>query len=275
MLPDMIIRPGITLVGIFGVFLFFPSQFNVQNIIVLSIVVALITFWVSSRWLKASLPEGFNSIQPQYQLKEWIRSAPPMFIIGGGQILIAQAPIIMLGMLSDAKNVAYLSVALRVATLLIFLPLAVGIVMGPKIASLYSQGKKDHLQNIIKKMNRATFIVTLFLSLVFIVFGKNILTIFGRDFQVAQKALILLTIGYLVDSGFGMSIITLMMTGYEHVVAVYQTFFAFLLIALCFGMIPSQGYESAALAFMVVMVISRFVFVVLAKTKTGINTTIF
>ena len=62
----------------------------------------------------------------------------------------------------------------------------------------------------------------------FFIFAKNILSIFGQDFQIAQRALILLTIGYLVDSGFGLSIITLMMTGYERVVAGYQIIFSIL-----------------------------------------------
>jgi O-antigen/teichoic acid export membrane protein len=275
MLPDFIIRPGLTLVCIFGVYLIFPDLINVQTVIALSIVVAIIALLISVRWLKIFLPEGFGTTQPQYQIKEWVKSALPMFVIGCTQILIAQSPIILLGMLSNAKNIGYFAVALRVATLLIFLTLAVNVVMGPMIASLYSQGKKSHLQNIIQRMNRLTFAVTFLFSLVFIFFAKNILSIFGQEFQIAQKALILLTIGYLVDSGFGMSIITLMMTGHERVVASYQTAFAFLLVVLCIILIPSRGYESVALAFMMVMIISRVTFSLLAKKKTGINTTIF
>jgi O-antigen/teichoic acid export membrane protein len=275
MLPDFIIRPGLILVSIFGVQLFFPNLINAQIILMLSIIVTIIALMVSMRWLKLFLPEDFSITQPQYQISEWLKSATPMFVIGGTQILLAQSPIIMLGILSNAKNVGYFAVALRVASLLIFLPMAVGIVMAPIIASLYSQEKKLHLQNILKKTNRLTFAVTFILSVLFFVFAKNILYIFGQDFQIARTALILLTIGYLVDSGFGLSIITLMMTGHERVVADYQTAFAVLLVVLCILLIPAHSYESAALAFMVVMIISRFIFAFLAKRKTGLNTTIF
>ncbi len=198
-----------------------------------------------------------------------------MFVIGGTQILFAQAPTVMLGMLSNAKNIGYYAVASRVSNLLIFLPLAVSIVMGPMIARLYSQGEKLRLQKIIKRLIRLTFAVSLFLSLLFSIFGRNILSIFGHEFQIADRALILLVIGYLIDSGLGMSIMTLMMTGHERVVAIYQTAFAVLLVILCVFLIPSRGYESAALAFMLVMIISRFIFAFVAKNKTGINTTIF
>jgi O-antigen/teichoic acid export membrane protein len=275
MLPDLIIRPGLTLVCIFGIYLLFPNLINVQIILALSIVVAMIALLISVRWLRSFLPEGFGTTPSQYKINEWGKSAPPMFVIGGTQILIAQSPIIMLGMLSNVTNVSYFAVASRIANLLIFLPTAVAIVMGPRIASLYSQGEKSHLQNIIKKTTRLTFAITVLLGLTFFAFAKNILSIFGQDFQIARLALILLTIGYLVDSGFGMSIITLMMTGYETVVASYQTVFAILLIVLCILFIPSGGYESAALAFMIVMIISRYIFTYLAQRKTGINTTIF
>jgi len=275
LLPDFIIRPGLIMVCIFGLYLFFPNMINVEIIIALSIIVSTIALLISVRWLRFFLPQDFIKTQPQYQFNAWLKSSPPMLVIGGAQILIVQSPVIILGMFSNAKNIGYFAVASRVASLLVFLPMAVGIVMGPIIASLYSQGEKLRLQNIVKKTNRLTFAVTLLFCLVFFIFAKNILSIFGQDFQIARRALILLTIGYLIDSGFGLSIITLMMTGYERVVATYQTVFAILLIVLCILLISSRSYESSALAFMTVMIISRFIFAFLAKRITGINTTIF
>jgi O-antigen/teichoic acid export membrane protein len=275
MLPDLIIRPGLTIACIIGVYLFFPDRINAQIIIALSIMVAMVDLIISFRWLQNTLPDGLRTIQPQYQIKEWFKTAPPMFVIGGTQILFAHAPTILLGMLANAKNIGLFTVASRVANLIIFLPLAVGVVMGPMIARLYSQGKKVRLQRIIKKLNRLTFVFTFLLGLLFNIFAKNILSIFGQEFQIAHKALVFLVIGYIVDSGFGMSIITLMMTGHERIVAVYQAVFVVLLVILCFLFIPSRGYESVALAFMLVMITSRFTFALLAKYKTGINTTIF
>jgi O-antigen/teichoic acid export membrane protein len=275
MLPDYIIRPGLIFVCAVGLYLFFPDLINVHSFLGLSIIVAAIALMVSVHWLRLFLPEDIGAIQPQYQIKEWISLAPPMFVIGGTQILIAQSPIILLGMFSNVKNVGYFAVALRVANLLLFLPMAVGIVMGPMIASMYSEGEKVRLQSILKKTIRLTFAVTLLFGLMFFVFAKNILSIFGQEFQVAQTALILLTIGYLVDTGFGSSIITLMMTGHERIVAIYQTVFAILLIVLCSLFIPSRGHQGASLAFTIVMVVSRFIFAYLARKKTGIDTTVF
>ena len=195
MLPDLIIRPGLTLLFIFGVYLFLPDFINLQNVIALCIIATLMDLLISVKWLNLFMPEGFSTTQQLYQIKEWVKTALPMFVIGGTQILIAQAPIIMLGMLSNAKNIGYFAVALRVSNLLIFLPTAVGIVMGPMIARLFSQGEKIRLQNIIKKTNRLTFAGTFLLALVFVLFAKKILSIFGQEFQIAYIALILLIIG--------------------------------------------------------------------------------
>ncbi len=274
MLPDMIVRPGLTLFLIFTAYLLFPDLLNLHSVIVFSLIATLIVLLISVIWLRLVLPDAFATTQQNDHIKEWLKAAFPMFVIGGAQILFAQAPIIILGIFSNATNIGYFAVVLRISNLLIFLPLAVGIVMGPMIARLYSQGEKVHLQNIMKRTNRLVFAITFLFGLLFILFGKELLSIFGEEFQFAYKALVLLVIGYLIDSGFGMSIITLMMTGYEKVVARYQVTFAILLVCLCILLIPNKGYESAALAFMMVMIISRGLFAILAKKRTGLNTTI-
>ena len=79
--------------------------------------------------------------------------------------------------------------SLCVATLLIFLPTAVGIVMGPRIASLYFLREKLHLQNIIKKTNCLTFAATLLLGLIFCVFAKDILSDFWTGFPDRTKGI--------------------------------------------------------------------------------------
>ncbi len=68
-----------------------------------------------------------------------------MFLIGGTQVLITQSTIVILGLFSTPENVGYFSAVSRLAGLMIFLPLAVVIVMGPIIARLYSQGEKIHV----------------------------------------------------------------------------------------------------------------------------------
>lgn len=275
MLPDLIFRPLLTLACIIGVYLLWPKLLNSQTIMALSVGSAMIALTIAILWLQNFLPKDFSKANPQYQIKEWLKVSPPMFVIGGTQILISQAPIVILGMLSTTENVGYFTVVSRVASLLIFLPIAVSIVMGPIIARLHSQGEKTRLQNILKRTTRLTFAVTLLAGSVFLIFEENILSIFGHEFTIAYKALIMLVIGYLVDAGLGISIITLMMTGHERIVAIYQTASAVMLIALCALLAPSSGYEGAVLASMGIMIFSRIIFALVVIKKTDINTTIF
>ena len=275
MLPDSIIRPGLTLAVILGAHFIYPDFMDARLVIVLSVTVTVLALMISIIWLRHMLPAGLSGIEPDYQTKEWLKAAAPMFVIGCTQIFIGQLPTVVLGVLSNARSISFYAVTSRIANLLIFLPIVVGIVVGPMIARLYSSGEKIRLQNIIKKTNRLTFALTLLLSVFMFVFAENILSIFGQEFKIANRALTLLIMSYLIDTGLGMSILTLMMTGHEHEVARYQTGFTALLLILCIVLIPSRGYEGAAIAFMIVMVISRFVFVFLAKKHVEINTTIF
>jgi len=275
MLPDFIFRPILTLASIVGISLLWPNFLNSQTSMVLSVGSSMLALIIAMLWLQNFLPKDFRKTLPQYQIQEWLKAASPMFVIGGAQIFIVQVPIVILGLLSTAENAGYFTVVSRVANLLIFLPIAVSIVMGPLIARLNSQGEKVRLQNILKRTARLTFAVTLLGGSVFLIFGKNILSVFGLEFTIAYKALIMLVIGYLVDTGLGISIITLTMTGHERTVANYQIVSAVMLIVLCSLLTPLSGYEGAALASMGIMIFSRLIFALVVIKKTGLNTTIF
>lgn len=275
MLPDLIFRPILTLACIVGVYLLWPKLLNSQISMALSVGSAIIALAIAIVWLQNFLPKDFGKVDPQYQIKEWLKVSSPMFVFGVTQIIISQAPIVILGLFSTTENVGYFTVVSRVANLLIFLPIAVSIVMGPLIARLNSQGEKVRLQNILKRTARLTFAVTLLGGSVFLIFGKNILSVFGLEFTIAYKALIMLVIGYLVDTGLGISIITLTMTGHERTVANYQIVSVVMLIVLCSLLTPLSGYEGAALASMGIMIFSRLIFALVVIKKTGLNTTIF
>jgi O-antigen/teichoic acid export membrane protein len=274
MLPEYIIRPALTLIGIVGLYLVLPRLINPQLSMVVSVASSVISLSLAMLWLRRFLPNDYRQAEPRYQVKEWLRVAFPMFLIGGTQILITQSTIVILGLLSTSDNVGYFSAVSRLANLMIFLPLAVGIVMGPIIARLYSQGDKIRLQTILRQASRIAFVFTLLIGSIFLVFGKKILGIFGSEYIVAYKALNMLVIGYLVDTGLGISIITLTMTGFEKIVARYQIASAVLLIILCTLLTPSMGSDGAALGFMITMILSRIVYAITVIKKTSLNTTI-
>lgn len=273
MLPDLIIRPFLTLVMCIGLF-YWLSYINPLVVVLITIIASSVALLVANSWLNRLLPPSIELSREEYKIKEWFMVAFPMFLIGGAQIIIVQSPVLMLGVLSTPADVGSYAVIFRISTLLTLLPLAVNIVMGPRIVHLSLLGDKNLLQNNLQRINRLTFGFTFFLGFLFVFAGRFILSVFGEDYVQAYQALIILVIGFVVDSGLGMSSLTLMMVGYERIVAITQIVFGLMLILLCVLMIPPLGYEGAALASTMVVILSRIVFAFIARIKTGINTTI-
>jgi O-antigen/teichoic acid export membrane protein len=167
------------------------------------------------------------------------------------------------------------NVAARLSNIMIYLPLAIGFVTSPLIARFNTTGKKEELQKILKKSVWGSFILSLILTMIFWIFGKKILSIFGMDFVPAYRALVILGIGYLVDISLGSSINLLMMTGYERIIAIFSGVNAISNVIFCILIIPYYGYEGAALVATITLVISRYIFALYAYKKTGLHTALF
>jgi O-antigen/teichoic acid export membrane protein len=274
MLPDLIIRPILTLALIVGVYSWKPDVITSQTSMALGVCSSIIALTIAMVWVNRLLPNDFRHIKPEYRLQGWLRASFSMYGFGVTQILLVQGPVAILGSIGSARDVAFFSVAWRVGSLLTFLPTALSIVMAPIIARMYAQGEKSDLQKILRRATRLTFTITLFLGGIFIIFGDNILALFGSEYSVAKTALIMLTIGYLVDSGLGLSVNALLMTGHERPVMIYQIVSVVLLLVLCLLLIPSSGFEGVALASMSILILSRILFAIVAYLKTGIQTTV-
>lgn len=275
MLPDLIIRPALVLVGIFVVFYGFPGSLNASVAMAVSVGGSIIALAVGIVWLQKFLPKEVHQSRPEYEAKTWLTSALPLFILGGMQSIISQTPTVILGVSSSIENAGLYAVAIRLASVMIYLPSAIGIIIGPMMARLYANNEKDRVQNLLTQTTRVSFIINLLTSLVLFVFGKIILSFFGPEYVAAQLGLYLLVIGNLVDNALGNSIILLAMTGYERIVATIIIISAFTNVVLNFLLIPSYGFTGAALVSAIIMIVSRCVFAFVAKKKVGVNTTIF
>jgi O-antigen/teichoic acid export membrane protein len=274
-LPDMIIRPILILVGVYVIKFFFPFQLNAFSAVLMSVFAALITFCLSSYWLNCLLPSEIIQSKATYAVKTWMNSAFPMLVFVGLQILISQTSIVMLGMQKSAEDVGIFSVALRIATFLTFFIAAIHTVIGPIMARLYANGEKQRLQDILTITVRVSFLATALLGLL-ILFGSDfILSIFGQEFLAAKVALGILVFGNLADIATGSPALLLVMTGHEREVAIVYVIFAVINIILNGILISSYGYEGAALASVISVVVSRAILAAYSLNKLKLNPTVF
>jgi O-antigen/teichoic acid export membrane protein len=274
-IPDTIIRPLLTITGVALIYLISPLRGDATSAIIVNIIASVIALGIAIVWARKFTPKETVQTEPKYEIQGWVKSAAPLLLFNGAQIIISQSPLVLLGLLGSSIDTGMYNVAARLSNIMIYLPLAIGFVTSPLIARFNTTGKKEELQKILKKSVWGSFILSLILTMIFWIFGKKILSIFGMDFVPAYRALVILGIGYLVDISLGSSINLLMMTGYERIIAIFSGVNAISNVIFCILIIPYYGYEGAALVATITLVISRYIFALYAYKKTGLHTALF
>ena len=274
-LPGMIVRPGLLFVGIVSIYYFWPKHLSAPTAMVVNVGAGLVALALGMFFLRTLLPQEVKTATPEYTLRPWLKAALPMLIYGGAQVILGQTDIVMLGAMRGAHEVGLYAAANRLAFLITYALLASNMILAPVISRLYNNGEKDRLQNIITKNVRVAFLLVVPFSLMLVFKGDYILSYFGREFMLAQSALVILTISYLIAVSLGAGAPILSMTGYPQKVAVVLSLMVFLNISLNVILIPSFGINGASVATAASSVGSGLLLALLSKKNSGITPTIF
>jgi len=200
----------------------------------------------------------------------------PMLMTGTMMFLIAQTGVLMLGMYRSEAEVGYYAIAVKLATLTVFVLQAVNSIAGPKFSELYHSDRLDELFHVAKKSAKLIFYTTIPLLIGLIVFGKFILDmVFGTEFLCAYPALVLLALGQFVNAISGSSGMFLNMTGNQNVFRNIMVFAAVLNVTLNMLLIPNLGINGAAIASMVSLSFWNIATLVYIQIKYGKTTGYF
>jgi O-antigen/teichoic acid export membrane protein len=160
-----------------------------------------------------------------------------------------QTDILLGGLFLDPGVLAHYAVARYVVSFVGFGISALNLIMAPVIAELYSLNQEQRLQQTLTFSSAVGFAISLVVCAVVIGFGPLILTnIFGKQFADAYAAMVILTVGQVVNSMTGS--VGLLLTMTEH----QSTALAILCIGTATGagltalLVPQFGMIGAAIA---------------------------
>lgn len=270
MFPDLLLRPALTLMGFLSFYFIGFARLNASTALGVNLGASVLALILAVFWVKKFLPADVALVTPIYEIKKWLGSALPLFLFSVGQVLIVQSATVLLGLLNTPESVGIYSLISRLANLMVFLPLAVGLVTGPLIARFRATGEHDLLRKMLTKLARVVFIFNLLVFLFFISFGSTLLALFGQEYSLGYRALLILLIGYLVDSALGNSINLLVMSGFERIVAVVSGLNALINVFLGLLMFSTYGFEAAAIISSATMVASRLILSFYVQNKLEI-----
>ena len=273
LLPDFVVRP-LSFVALLGcAYLLLETRLNPQWALGLNVLATAVAWLVGTYLLHKILPQAAQNTSLAYRTDAWMRSAFPMMLISGMNVINHRTDTLMLGTMTGAEAVGIYTVANRGAQLILLIQTAVNVALAPTIAGLHAAGKMHQLQLVITRYSRGVLAVSLSIALGLILFSDWFLSLFGSNFVQGQVTLRILAAGCVVNTAAGSVGLLLVMTGHERDAAVAVGAGVVLSVVLNGALIPIWGVEGAAIAASASMMAQNLFMVLLVHRRIGIHST--
>lgn len=198
-------------------------------------------------------------------------TAKHLIVVSAATVLFNSLDMIFLGFFENSEQVGLYSVAKRLSLLTIFFLQITNSTISPKIAALYKEGRINEIETMVRRVTFGLMIIGSLFLLIFIFFGKQILSIWGTQFVDSYVILIILTLGQLVNIGTGAVGIILVMTGNEKVQKNISLTFLAINLFLNIALINLYGAIGAAIAATLTIAGINIAKIIYVNKKTRIN----
>lgn len=251
-LPEFILRPVFLVVLVLGLHFGLSARaLTASDAMMLHALASLVAFSIGA-WMLMRARPGEMAAEPHRTTHPWawLRSALPLGIVAGVQVINQNVGLVVLGASSSSSSaeVGIYRVALQGASVVSLGLMAANLVVAPHIARLYQQGDMVRLQRLVKYTARVILSFSLPATLLFLVFGQALLLLlFGSEFAAAYIPLIILCAGQTVNSATATVAALLNMTGHERDVAFAVAFGAIVNLTAALILLP-WGAPGVALA---------------------------
>jgi O-antigen/teichoic acid export membrane protein len=170
--------------------------------------------------------------------------------------LATQIDSILIGHYLDPTAVGIYAVAILLVQALTLVPNAIQCVTYPAMATLFGKGDVVGVRHIFYSTLKKSFLLTSGVAVLLAICAPLIITLlFGQQFLGAYVPLLILLIGYTVDSSFSAVGTTLGSIGKVHIVFRIQAICVVLNIILNILLIPPLGISGAALATSIMLIV--------------------
>ena len=250
------INPTILLVSMIICYWFFSPESALMFPMLITGIVGCIAMFQPLKYLSGIKPQQIIKTKFNYGLLNF--SYPFMFVIIL-QTFMHWMDILMLGYFTNASTVGLYHPAARTAGLLQALLISFISIYAPMISQFHSEKNILKMNQTYKMVSRWLLVFSIPISIMFILFPENILSLFGKEYISSANVLIILTISTLLQAIFGAASPTLGMSGFTRLVLI-NTCVAFILnLGLNYTLIPLYGINGAAYATLITLTIVGFI----------------
>jgi O-antigen/teichoic acid export membrane protein len=240
---------------------------------VTAMLVAVVTTWMvtlaQARVLDKRLYEKLTAGPKQYDVKTWLGTSLPIFIVEGFYLLLTYVDILALEHLRSPDEVAVYYAGARLLAIVAFVYFAIAGATTHKFTKYHVAGDAEKLKAFFRETTRWTFWPSLLVCAAILAFGKPLLSLFGPDFGSGYGVMFILAVGMLARAAVGPAERLLNMLGdRKQCAGVYAVAFAVNLV-LCLLLIPRIGIDGAAAATSAALVVESLMLYRMAARRLG------
>jgi O-antigen/teichoic acid export membrane protein len=214
-------------------------------------------------------------VSPRFLRREWIAQALPFVWLLAMNMALMNLDTLVLGTLQGPGDVGVYRVVSQMAALVMFPLTAINLITAPKIAALYGARDLNSLQTTVRRGARLAFAGGAAMAILLVLLGRPALRMFGSEFEDGYKALVILVLGYLVNSAVGVAGYVLIMTRFERVAASMFMLAVLIDFTLCSLLIPRIGIDGAAIGTSASIMLLGLLMAVFANRRLGIDASAF
>ena len=182
------------------------------------------------------------------QIRPSLNELKNFAVISASSTIFKYTDVILVGALTGPTEVAYYSVATRVASVTLFFQRAASAVMQPRISSDYQIGRVERLASSLASSTSVVIGLTTIAVMLTLFMGKDLLSMFGFEFRQGYVVLVLLLAGQVCSVLCGPSNAVLSMTGNEDTAAAAQLIAVGMNLIGNIALVSSYGATGAAVA---------------------------
>jgi len=272
-MPENLIQPALLIAVVAGTWLISRHSLTASETALMHLFTMVVAFLVGSIVVWLQMRVSARGLAPRYETRRWAACVVPLIALGAMGIINTRIDALMLGLLDDPGVVGVYRVACRGSDLITLALFAVNAALAPVAAHLFAAGQLARLQRTITRTARAILAFSLPVTLILIVFGRLLLSVYGEEFAAAVRTMRILSVGRFVSTAMGSVSLLLVMTNHESVATRVIALSVVANVALNALLIPRWGLEGAAVASAASMIVRNVVLSVLVHRRTGLHST--
>ena len=219
------------------------TELPITAYLIASLIIALIGILIIRREQRQSKVVEVKSAPVRRMLTE----SYPMMISSAIVLLMGWSDVFILGFYVSEGEIGVYSTAIKIATLVSFVYNAIATTITPKIAIYFLKNEDQKLRKLIRMGANLTFIVSLPIFLILVLFPDFFLSLFGQEYLIGRRVLQILLIAQLTNSLTGPVGPIFQMTGNQKLLQHYITISLAINIIVSLLLVSNWGMEGVAI----------------------------